>query len=681
MVLIRLVVARAAASAFGVMLIFTIEPSYAVTDVLTSALVRAEDFGLEAQSPYQDTARLGDETRVVHEAIGQVLTYEATLNAATDGSLTAVFELPAEARAAPRPIFFPWMDAGNHGVRLGDWKLIRPASGAVELYDLGRDPSEQLNLSTQEPERLAEADPQSDTDRELAAGLCSTRSESLMAAACALVLVAHSGLASSMARSLLMLLMLLLLLPLMPIPVAAQTCPDFFAPITTGVVQDPAIDEASGLAASALNPGVFWVHNDSGDAPRVFAMRADGTVLARYDLTGASATDWEDMARGPGPVPGADYLYLADIGDNSAARSFITVWRVPEPVVDPNTIGAELELAGAVALEMEYPAGAHDAETLLSDPLTGDLFVVTKCRSSAGCTNGVSRVFRYPFPHQDGIRVTLTEVATIPFSGPEFLHSATAGDVSSSGDRIAVRTYTQALLWRREPGDTIADALATTPCPIAVPPEIQGETLAFSLDGASYSSVSEFASQPIRRIDEAFADQTILGKALVVKDSSEGTDETRRRIVVSARESDSPESIVGSPHAAGAVLDIIANGANPSAQTFVLLAGDDSSGTSFWRDLGPTGFRYSDPNGEQGPVKKVVFRKSGSGSFTLKVIVTGKNGSLAVLPPTPGRDGYATLRFPGGDRYCVEYGPGSVARNAGAKLWRMKRPTTEGCPP
>lgn len=477
-----------------------------------------------------------------------------------------------------------------------------------------------------------------------------------------------------MARSLLTLLLVL------PLPAAAQTCPNFFAPVTTGVVQDPAVDEASGLAASALNPGVFWVHNDSGDTPRAFAMRTDGTVLARYNLTGATATDWEDMARGPGPVSGIDYLYLADIGDNSASRSFITVWRVPEPVVDPGTVGAEIELAGAVALEMEYPAGAHDAETLLSDPLTGDLFVITKCRSSAGCTNGVSRVFRYPFPHQDGVRITLTEVATISFTGPEFFHSATAGDVSSSGDRIAVRTYTQALLWQREPGDTIADALATTPCPIAVPPQIQGETLAFSIDGASYSSVSEFASQPIQRIDEAFADQTILGKALVVKDPSEGTDATRRRVVVSARESDSPESIVGSPHSAGAVLEIIANGANPSAQTFVLLPGNDSSGRSFWRDLGPTGFRYSDPTGEQGPVKKIVFRKSGSGRFTLKVVVTGKNGSLTVVPPAPGTDGYATLRFPGGDRYCVAYDPGGVANNAGAKLWRMKRPATQGCP-
>lgn len=475
--------------------------------------------------------------------------------------------------------------------------------------------------------------------------------------------------------------LLALLVVLAPFPVLGQTCPDFFAPVTTGIVQSPEVNEASGLAASIQNPGVLWVHNDSGDSPRVFAMRADGVVLATYTLTGASATDWEDMARGPGPTPGVEYLYLADIGDNPAARSFITVYRVPEPLVDPDIVGAEIDLAGAVALEMEYPVGAHDAETLLSDPLTGDLFVVTKCFVTAGCTDGVSHVFRYPFPHQDGVRVTLTEVATIPFSGPAFVHSATAGDISSAGDRIAVRTYTQALLWTRAPGDSIADALATTPCGIAVAPEIQGETLTFSVDGSSYSSVSESVSQPIRRIDEAFADQTLLGKGLLVKDPSAGADATKRKVVALAREVASPNTIVGSPAAAGAVLEIVANGGTSTAQTYVLLAGEDSRGKPFWRDLGGAGFKYSDPRGERGPVKKVVLRKSGTGTFSFKAVVTGKNGTVDVLPPDPGTDGYATVRFPGGDRYCAAFDGTGATTNVGAKLWRVRKPTTQACPP
>ncbi|MDG2305832.1 MAG: hypothetical protein P8R42_14545 [Candidatus Binatia bacterium] len=475
--------------------------------------------------------------------------------------------------------------------------------------------------------------------------------------------------------------LLFLLAAVLPSAAYGQTCPDFFPPVTTGMLQSLAVNEASGLVASEQNPGVFWVHNDSGDTARTFAMRADGTVLATYNLTGVSAVDWEDMARGPGPAPGVTYLYLADIGDNPAARSFITVYRVPEPLVDPETQGVEIDLGTAVALEMEYPVGAHDAETLLSDPLTGDLFVVTKCRGASGCTDGVSHVFRYPFPHQDGVRVTLAEVATIPFSGPEFVHSATGGDVSAAGNRIAVRTYTQALLWERGPADSIAQALATAPCPIAVAPEVQGETLAFSIDGSSYSSVSEFVSQPIHRIDEILGDQTLLGKRLFVRDASAGTDPTKRKVVVTAKEVASPDTIVGTPLVSGAVLDVAANGGNGTTQTFVLLAGADSKGKSFWRALGPTGFVYSDPRGEQGPVKKVVLRKSASGTFSLKVVLLGKNGPLDIVPPAPGTDGHATLRFPGGDRYCVEYGPSAESKNDGAKLWRVRHVSGEGCPP
>ncbi|RYG42513.1 hypothetical protein EON79_18735, partial [bacterium] len=41
----------------------------------------------------------------------------------------------------------------------------------------------------------------------------------------------------------------------------------------------PVIDEGSGIVASRRYPGVFWTHNDSGDAARFFAIKADGTAV------------------------------------------------------------------------------------------------------------------------------------------------------------------------------------------------------------------------------------------------------------------------------------------------------------------------------------------------------------------------------------------------------------------
>ena len=114
-------------------------------------------------------------------------------------------------------------------------------------------------------------------------------------------------------------------------PRLSAGCPSFATGVVTGQVASRAIIEASGMVASRKNPGVLWVHNDSGDSARVFALSYHGDLLASYNLTGASAVDWEDMALGPGPDPGKEYLYLADIGDNRRKRSFVTIYRIPEP--------------------------------------------------------------------------------------------------------------------------------------------------------------------------------------------------------------------------------------------------------------------------------------------------------------------------------------------------------------
>ena len=112
---------------------------------------------------------------------------------------------------------------------------------------------------------------------------------------------------------------------------AGADCPPFAPGRQVGTVAHAAIDEASGVVASRKNPGVLWVHNDSGGSARAFAMNTLGTHLGIYNILGAGAWDWEDMAAGPGPVAGQSYLFLGDIGDNAAVRSSIVVYRVAEP--------------------------------------------------------------------------------------------------------------------------------------------------------------------------------------------------------------------------------------------------------------------------------------------------------------------------------------------------------------
>jgi len=293
-----------------------------------------------------------------------------------------------------------------------------------------------------------------------------------------------------MRRGLLRTLLAFLCLAMVPsIDARAVACPGFRAGVSAGTVSDPGVVEASGLAASRRNPGVLWVHNDSGNTVELFAVGSDGETLATYLPTGITNLDWEDLAIGPGPAAGVDYLFIGDIGDNSLARSSIRVYRIPEPVV---SAGGAIPLAGAVALEMAYPDGAHDAEVLLSDPRTGALYIVTK-----SLADGVSGIYRYPFPHAAGSTVVLEHVATHSFPGNAIERAATGGDISADGSEVIVRTYTRAYLWARGPGSTVAAAIAAPPCEISLIAEPQGEAVAFAADLAGFYTLSEGASQPL----------------------------------------------------------------------------------------------------------------------------------------------------------------------------------------
>lgn len=264
----------------------------------------------------------------------------------------------------------------------------------------------------------------------------------------------------------------------------------FVPPSSAGQLAAAEIDEASGLVHSRQHDDVLWVHNDSGDEPRIFAIASDGALLTTVAVEGAEAVDWEDAALGPGPRERTDYLYVGDIGDNDSVRPFVTVYRFEEPMPDATT-------ATATALPMAYPDGPHNAETLLSDPQTGDLFIVTKT------VTGVSGIYRYPAPQRADAMVTLEAVgeiglATRRLPGDPF---AVGGDVASDGARVVIRSYTTAFVWERRPGISLADALAVDPCVLVLEPEAQGETLALSGAPGSMFTVSEGSLSPIWRYD------------------------------------------------------------------------------------------------------------------------------------------------------------------------------------
>ena len=237
-------------------------------------------------------------------------------------------------------------------------------------------------------------------------------------------------------------------------------CPTFMDGVQVGTVESNLLVEISGVAASRKNADVLWVHNDSGDSARIYAMSIQGKHLGVYNLLGASATDWEDIAIGPGPVEGQDYIYVGDTGDNGRQRSSVTVYRVAEPLVSATQDPVTVNLDNVDALPMRYPGSAvYDCETLLVDPLSGDIFLVTRDREG----QGVARLFRNPAPHTPGIMVTLELVKTIPLPS-----QVTGGDVSLSGDAVLLRLYHQGYYWPRATGTNLWEAFSGIACLVSV---------------------------------------------------------------------------------------------------------------------------------------------------------------------------------------------------------------------
>jgi hypothetical protein len=262
--------------------------------------------------------------------------------------------------------------------------------------------------------------------------------------------------------------------------------PKFGARVDCGLIEYKKISEASGIAASRQNPGVLWTHNDSGGKNRLFALNAKGKHLGVYTIAGVAARDWEDIAVGPGPLEGKDYIYIGDIGDNGREYEYKYIYRIPEPKVDSSQAPVDTTLFGAETIAVFYPRANYDAEAMLVDPLTKDIYILTKGDTS-------SHVFRDAYPQALKRGTRLEPIATLR------LGWVVGGDISPSGDEILVKTYPAIYYWTRSPGQNLRQAFEKTPVTLPYVLEPQGEAVGWKADGNGYYTVSEeFRGLPAR---------------------------------------------------------------------------------------------------------------------------------------------------------------------------------------
>jgi hypothetical protein len=250
-------------------------------------------------------------------------------------------------------------------------------------------------------------------------------------------------------------------------------------PRETGRIRVRNLGEVSGLAVSRQNPDVIWLHND-GDEKQVIAVTTAGQLVARLRVD-VPMTDVEDMAIGPGPEQGVDYLYVGDIGDNESSRQEIRVIRLAEPMLR-TARDKKLDAKDAEEFRLRYPDGPHDAEALLVDPLTRDVFIVVKEENR-------SRLYRVAAD-----RLKTDEPIVLELVGYLNVDDVSAGDISPEGDLIILRDEDRGWIWSRPSGSSVADSFKRAPRLVLVRAAGQaqnGEAVGFTPDGNSYYTVSE----------------------------------------------------------------------------------------------------------------------------------------------------------------------------------------------
>lgn len=258
-----------------------------------------------------------------------------------------------------------------------------------------------------------------------------------------------------------------------------------------GILTNQAIAESSGLARSPRNAGLFWTHNDSGDAARLFLIDENGKDRGSFVLSGVRAYDWEDMASFV--WQDRSYLLVADVGNNGRAAAVHMLYVVPEPPLDESGRVAANEVEPEKTIYFSYEDDHRNCEAVAVDPRDRTIYLAAK-ESEPDC-----QLYALPWPEKkpQDRAVVARPVARLK------LPSVTAMDISPDGSRAAVSTYQSVYQYVRRPEETWAAAFGRLPREVVVPERIQGESVCYGADGQTLYLTSEQLPTPLLEIPVA----------------------------------------------------------------------------------------------------------------------------------------------------------------------------------
>ncbi len=251
------------------------------------------------------------------------------------------------------------------------------------------------------------------------------------------------------------------------------------------------LNEISGIALSPKEKAFAYVHNDSGDKSRFFAIDSNARLITTISFTGAenngNVRDCEDIAVGKGAKGEQRYVYLGDIGNNFGLRPFVCVYKIAE--ADIQTDKSETTVT-TVPVFLQYPDGPRDAETLMIDNIDRLLYIVSKREDSV-------HVYTGKLHWNKNDTVTLEKRSTIFFPGSRPQKWIVSGDISWDGTKVIIKSLSKVYYWERAAGEPVWKTLSRPPRELPYKKEPQGEAVCFDEKGTGYYTVSEGNHQPV----------------------------------------------------------------------------------------------------------------------------------------------------------------------------------------
>jgi hypothetical protein len=140
----------------------------------------------------------------------------------------------------------------------------------------------------------------------------------------------------------------------------------------SSVLLNPLIHETSGLV---LWNGMLWTHNDNSDQNLYALDTVTGAIVQTVTLTGATNTDWEELAQDE------SYLYVGDFGNNANGnRTDLHILKILKSSISGGTPAIET-IAFSYSDQTNFtPAGPNntdfDCEAMVISP--DSIFLFTK---------------------------------------------------------------------------------------------------------------------------------------------------------------------------------------------------------------------------------------------------------------------------------------------------------------